>query len=132
MPRLSVRLLGPFSGDLDGRPLRGFRSNKVRALLAYLMVEAHRPWSRASLAALLWPELSETSAQSNLRNALANLRRVLDDRGTADRFVLVTESTLQFNRKSDAWLDLWALLKHGSPTATAGQVSSEGQEIRQL
>lgn len=132
MPRLSVRLLGPFSGDLDGRPLRGFRSNKVRALLAYLMVEAHRPWSRASLAALLWPELSETSAQSNLRNALANLRRVLDDRGTADRFVLVTESTLQFNRKSDAWLDLWALLKHGSPTATAGQVSSEGREIRQL
>ena len=35
MPHL-VFLLGPFQATLDGRPIAGFRANKVRALLAYL------------------------------------------------------------------------------------------------
>jgi hypothetical protein len=42
MARLSIRLLGPFQVTLDGEPAVGFRSDKVRALLAYLCVEMTR------------------------------------------------------------------------------------------
>jgi DNA-binding SARP family transcriptional activator len=79
MARLSLQLFGPFQAELDGKPVSGFRSDKIRALLAYLAVEAHRPWSRAILANLLWPDFPEKTAQSNLRNALSNLRRVLEE-----------------------------------------------------
>ena len=46
MSRLSLYLLGPFQAVLEGRPVVGFRSDKARALLVYLAVEADRPHSR--------------------------------------------------------------------------------------
>ena len=50
--RLQLRLLGTFDARLDGVPLQRFRSTKVRALLAYLAVEADRPHRREGLANL--------------------------------------------------------------------------------
>ena len=46
MARLKLIFLGPFQATLDGRPILGFESNKVRALLAYLAVEWSRPHAR--------------------------------------------------------------------------------------
>jgi DNA-binding SARP family transcriptional activator len=40
MARLSLSLLSPFQATLDGEPVTGFATNKARALLAYLAVEA--------------------------------------------------------------------------------------------
>jgi predicted ATPase len=110
MAHLSLWLLGPFLAELDGKRLSGFRSDKVRALLAYLCLECHRPWSRATLAYLLWPDLPEKSAHSDLRNALSNLRRVLGDQQTDPPFLHISHDTVQFNRASDYWLDVQALL----------------------
>ena len=76
---LSVRLLGPFQVTLDERPVTGFTSDKVRALLAYLVAEADRPHRREALAGLLWPEWPERTARTNLRRALADLRQVIGD-----------------------------------------------------
>jgi len=90
MARLSVRLLGPFQASLDGQPLSGFRSDKVRALLAFLCVEWERPWPRAGLAELLWSDFPEKNALSNLRNALSNLRGLLDDGQTDAPFLRVS------------------------------------------
>lgn len=115
MPYLSISLLGPFTAELNGQPLRGFRSNKVRALLAYLAVESHRPWSRATLAGLLWSELPEQSAQSNLRNALSNLRKVIGDARAKPPFLRITETTLQINPSADCHLDLREFLDLASP-----------------
>ena len=44
-------------------------------LLGYLAIESNRMHSRAALAALLWPNLGETSALTNLRQVLSNLNR---------------------------------------------------------
>lgn len=110
MAHLSLWLLGPFLAESDGNPLSGFRSDKVRALLAYLCAEAHRPWSRATLAYLLWPDLPERSAQGNLRNALSDLRRVLGDRHADPPFLHISRATVQFNHASDCWLDVRAFL----------------------
>jgi predicted ATPase/DNA-binding SARP family transcriptional activator len=132
MSRLLVRLLGPFAAELEGHHLSGFRSNKVRALLAYLMVECRRPWSRATLAGLLWPDLPEISAQSNLRNALSNLRHILGDAGSEPSFFLLSETTLQFNRDSDCWLDLWAFLDRPAQTDTRKEILPGEISIHQL
>lgn len=106
MARLSVWLLGPFKAELDGDLLSGFRSNKVRALLAYLAIESHRPWARSTLAGLLWPDISEKAALSNLRNALSNLCHVLGDNLADSPFLCITRSTIQFNSSAACWLDV--------------------------
>jgi DNA-binding SARP family transcriptional activator/predicted ATPase len=114
MAHLSLSLLGPFQVTLDGQPVTGFKSNKVRALLAYLAVEADRPHRREVLAGLLWPDWPDRDALSNLRYALSNLRRVIGDRARAGGrdaeppFLLITRDTLQFNTASDYWLDVTA------------------------
>lgn len=46
MARLNLSFLGPFQVTLDSQPALGFESNKVRALLVYLAVEADRPHTR--------------------------------------------------------------------------------------
>jgi DNA-binding SARP family transcriptional activator/predicted ATPase len=93
---------------MDGQPVTGFKSNKVRALLAYLAVEADRPHRREVLAGLLWPDWPDRDALSNLRYALSNLRRVIGDRTAEPPFLLITRDTLQFNTASDYWLDVTA------------------------
>jgi WD40 repeat protein/serine/threonine protein kinase/DNA-binding SARP family transcriptional activator len=105
MAHLTIRLLGPFQVTLNEQPITGFESDKVRALLAYLAVEAGRPHRREALAGLLWPEMPERTARANLRYALANLRQAIGDHDAAPPFLHITRQTLQFNRNSDAWVD---------------------------
>jgi predicted ATPase/Tfp pilus assembly protein PilF len=90
----------------DGQAVTSFESAKVRALLAYLAVEADRPHHRDTLAGLLWPEQPSQVARNNLRQALANLRQALGDRSAIPPVLLITRETIQFNRASDHSLDL--------------------------
>ncbi|TEU12128.1 MAG: hypothetical protein E3J21_21920 [Anaerolineales bacterium] len=108
MAHLSLSLLGPFQASLDGEPVTAFESTKVRALLAYLAVEADRMHHRDVLAGLLWPEWPDRAALSNLRYALYNLRQVIGDRTAEPPFLLITRNTLQFDTASDHWLDVAA------------------------
>jgi DNA-binding SARP family transcriptional activator len=106
MNPLEIRLFGSMQilrGDL---PLPYFESNKVRALLAYLVVEASQSQPRRKLANLLWPEVSETKALSNLRYALSNLRKVLGDRTAQIPFLIITSQSIQFDILSDYRLDV--------------------------
>jgi DNA-binding SARP family transcriptional activator len=80
MARLRISLLGPFEVWLDGEPITSFHSDKVRALLAYLAVEAGRPHRRETLAGLLWPDYPDRSARTSLSNTLSHLRTALRDR----------------------------------------------------
>ena len=83
MAHLAIRVLGPFQATVDGKVVGGFHSDKVRALLAYLCIEGDIPHRREKLAGLLWPELPERSARTNLRHALANLRQATSLRCSA-------------------------------------------------
>jgi hypothetical protein len=83
MSRLEISLLGPFGVHLDGGPTPRFRSDGVRALLAYLCIESDRhpeAHRREALAALLWPDEPERVARQNLRQALSRLRSSIGDR----------------------------------------------------
>jgi DNA-binding SARP family transcriptional activator len=103
--RLSIRLLGPFDVTLDGEPVTGFASDKVRALLAYLAMTPDRAHRREALAGLLWPNYPERSARASLRNALGNLRRSIFDHDASPSYLIITRQTIQFNRDCDYWLD---------------------------
>jgi predicted ATPase/DNA-binding SARP family transcriptional activator len=108
MARLTLSLLGSFEVRLEGKPVTAFDSNKVRALLAYLAVEAERPHSREALAGLLWPDVPDRVAHTNLRNALANLRKAIHDPQAVPPHLFITRKTIQFNVASDHWLDVAA------------------------
>ncbi|MFZ5918097.1 MAG: ATP-binding protein [Chloroflexota bacterium] len=106
MAHLALSLLGTFEATLDGVAITAFESARVRALLAYLAVEADRPHSREALAGLLWPDQPEGVALKNLRTALANLRAALHDRHAQPPFLLISRTALQFNTASDHSLDV--------------------------
>ena len=71
MPGLQIRLLGVPQVLLDGAPITELKSSKGKALLFYLAVTG-QTYTRASLAALLWGDVSEQAARTNLRKALQN------------------------------------------------------------
>ena len=108
MACLSLSFLGPFQAIRDGQPVVGFESNKVRALLAYLAIEADHPHSREELSFLLWPDQPGPAARSNLRQALANLRRTLCDEAAQPPFLLIDREFIQFNSEADCRLDITA------------------------
>ncbi len=102
---IKLFLLGPFRAERAGQPLTTFKSNKVRALLAYLAVESQQPHHRDVLAGLLWPTSSSAGALALLRDALSSLRRLLDDRDSDSPIVRVVADTLQLD-PSRLWLDV--------------------------
>src|SRR5512143_976930 len=108
MPHLTLYLLGSFLALVDGEPITGLESKKVRALLAYLAVESKRPHSRDQLSGLLWPDQPDLVAHANLRQSLANLRQALGDRATSRPILLIAHETIQFNPQGEYWLDVAA------------------------
>ncbi len=74
---IEIRVLGPVQlrrgGVVVDEP--AWRRERVRALLAHLVVR--RLWTRAELAAALWPDLDEQAGINNLRVNLRHLQSVL-------------------------------------------------------
>ncbi len=108
MARLEIGLLGPFRAVLNGENITGFDSDKVRALLAYLVVDGDQPHRREKLAGLLWPDYPESSARTSLRRALTNLRQVIDDKNAKPAYLNITRQSIRFNQKSDFYSDVRA------------------------
>ena len=93
---------------LNGQLIKHFRSDKVLALLIYLIVEAAQVHPRGKLAGLLWPDQPERMARHNLSQTLLRLRTVLQDSPADSNFVTTTRQVLQFNRHSQYQLDVQA------------------------
>lgn len=132
MAQLGIRFLGGYQVTRGSAPIDGFVSDKVRALLAYLVVESGHPHKREILAGLLWPDTPDTAALASLRNALANLRRVIGDREANPPYLLITSDTLQFNRSSDYYLDAEDVLRMDPglcPPPSSGDLAGIMQKI---
>ena len=94
MGKLTISLFGSFQVTLDGASLTSFESDKVRALLAYLVVEAGQAHRRENLTLLLWPEHPEERARHSLSQALYNLRSVLQEHASErSPYLLVSPET---------------------------------------
>ena len=100
MAILSFTLLGNFEAVLGERPLTQFRTNKVQALLIYLLVEAPTVHQREALMELLWPGLPLKSAQVNLRQILYQLNKLIPDveqNDTAVPLLIANRKTIELH-----------------------------------
>ena len=77
-------------------------------MLAYLAIEADRPHPREQLAALFWPEHSQSAAYANLRQTLSRLRKALPTEADPSTFLTVTPQTIQFRSDlAGVGVDVW-------------------------
>ena len=97
--QLELVLLGRLDILRDGKPVTGFGTSKAQALLCYLAVTG-RPHFRPPLAGLLWGDMPETRARTNLRKVLTNLRRLVG------AHLIITRQTVAFNREAPYRLDV--------------------------
>lgn len=74
-PPLTISLFGSFQIIVAEQPESKFRTNKSRALLAYLLLARGQPVLRTSLIELLWPGYRKESALASLRQVLTDLRK---------------------------------------------------------
>ncbi len=110
----------------------GFISDKARALLTYLVIEAQTAHRRESLVGLLWPDYPERKARHTLSQTLSNIRQVIGDRNPdqIEPFLLVDRQSLQFNRTSHYWLDVEHFGRN--PTADTSLTRIQLEEISKL
>lgn len=109
MARVSIYLLGNFQVRVEDQWItRKFRTDKERALLAYLAQEGERPISRETLAELFWPDRLEGIGRTNLRQALLGVRKAIGDIGSEQPLLLINDENIQLNRKASFWLDTTA------------------------
>src|SRR5258708_4342244 len=91
---LQIRLFGPMEARWDGRPL-ALHAGKAGAILALLVLRGGREVKREWLAETLWPDGTGGEGLVNLRQRLADLRRLLGP--AAGRLVAPTARTLRFD-----------------------------------
>ena len=99
MTGLHLALLGQLDIQKNGVPLADFESRKAQALLCYLAVTGQQH-DRLFLAGLLWPEMPEASALSNLRKTVAVLHHYVDEH------VHITRRSLAFDFAAPHRLDV--------------------------
>jgi DNA-binding SARP family transcriptional activator len=113
-PRL---LLDEIACSVGGRP-------KVVPLLAYLLLHRGSALPRQTIANALWPDEPEDEARANLRRHLNYLQHLLPQAPEGRPWVLAAGGTLQWNPRSDVWLDVeefdaLSALPHGRRDAIA-------------
>jgi DNA-binding SARP family transcriptional activator len=80
----NLQLLGPVQVLSPDGDVPRFRSQRTMALLGYLVAE-QRAVSRDTLAALLWPDETQSKGRGSLRRELHNLNQILPDCWELDR-----------------------------------------------
>lgn len=111
---LEIRLLGQFDVQLNAEPVE-ISSRPAQTLLAYLALSAGTAHRREKLAGLLWPDISESSAKTNLRGALWRLRKAI---GVDPDFLLTDNLTISIDKDADLWVDV-AILQSDASDATS-------------
>lgn len=124
---LTVQLLDGLQVWVGIEPLGEVPRGKARTLFRLLVLQRHRPLSRARLCTLLWPEADAEHARNNLNVTLHRLRRSLGD-AVAIRH---GESGYQLEVRGPVWVDTEHFLQradqgaaeeaHGRPQRAIGQ-----------
>lgn len=98
-----IELLGKLRLTFGQQVITSINTNRMRSLLAYLVLNTGSAQSREHLAYLLWPESGDAQARTNLRQLLHNLRRALP----VECSLLVSDNrTVQWLRDSSCAIDV--------------------------
>ncbi len=108
---LQFQLFGKFRVTRDDIEVQGLESHRVQELLAFLLLNRHRPFARGPLAETLWgDEATAGQAQKHLRQALWQLHTSLDPDPAApvEPILLVQENFVQLNPRAGLSSDVAA------------------------
>jgi DNA-binding SARP family transcriptional activator len=100
---LRIQLLGSFQVCEEDKPGVRLQSDRLQALLAYLVLQRAQPLARQQLAVAFWPDTTDAQARTNLRTLLARLREALPD---ADQYLAVDAQTVQWRSDSPCTIDV--------------------------
>ncbi|MEA2663985.1 MAG: hypothetical protein QOI11_929, partial [Candidatus Eremiobacteraeota bacterium] len=103
---IAIRLFGVPSVAHGEVPLALAAPQRALALLGYLATRPGEVVPREHLAALLWPDTPEAAGRANLRRHVHLLTRALP--AGAEPWLLVSASTLAWNARAPAWVDVVA------------------------
>ena len=109
---LKLAVLGKLQINRDSHALVEQLPLKGQALLVYLVLN-RQPYSRAALAGLLWGEMPDEVAKTNLRLTISRLRKVL---GLGD-YLLASRQSVSFNFERPHHLDAAEFEKASRPAA---------------
>ena len=141
---LRIQLFGSFQIIDDDRPSLRLQSDRLQALLAYLVLRRAQPESRQQLAVTFWPDTTDAQARTNLRTLIARLREALPD---SDRYIALDAQTVQWRSDALCAIDVIEFevaleanrladaitLYHGDllPTCYDDWITSERERLRQ-
>ncbi len=97
-------------------------SPTTRSLIAYLLLNRHRPLDRRRLAFTFWPAVSESAARRNLRQYLHHVRVALTPVDREGDLLLTQGSFIQFNPQAEIWLDVEQFLHETRPEADIAEI----------
>jgi len=100
---LRIQLFGSFQITDDEKPLTRLQSERLQALLAYLVLRRDQPLSRQQLAVTFWPDTTDAQARTNLRTLMARLREALPE---AERCLTVDAQSLQWRSDAPCAIDV--------------------------
>ncbi|MBS1253930.1 MAG: putative HTH-type transcriptional regulator [Anaerolineales bacterium] len=100
---LHIQLLGNFRVVYDEELVTGVHTERLRSLLAYLVLHREAPQPRHHLAMRFWPDSTEAQARTNLRNLLYQMRNALPEAGD---FVHADTQTVQWQPGATFRLDV--------------------------
>lgn len=120
MATLGFSFLGVFLVTRSGAPVDTLRYDKVRCLLAWLVVESNRPHRRERLAALFWPDLPIARARQNLSQALYLVRKGLDPAARKPSCLAITSRTVQFVADAGCEVDVFRFADLGAADSYSG------------
>lgn len=134
---LSVHLFSQFRLERNGRPLERI-DTKSQRLLAYLLLNRGRPYSRDALASLFWPECGPEQGKKHLRQALWQLHSAVDSKaGPSPQRVLQIEADwIGVSPAAEIWLDVRCLEeafvianRTGAAALTLDEVAAMGEAV---
>lgn len=96
---LAINTLGGVDLSLNGERITDIGSHKAEALLIYLAVE-QKPLRREMVAALLWPDSSQSKSLSSLRELLSRLRKKVG------AYLEITRDNIEIYPKSEIYVDV--------------------------
>ncbi len=119
---LHITLLGSPGLIRNGAPVAGLTYSRAAALVYYLAATG-RIHTREVLAGLFWSETSDEQARKNLRDVLANLRRILAP------YLEISRQTVGLNAASPIFTDSQRFEVH---LAAARKAANQTDEVLAL
>ena len=106
---LQLTLCGVFRAIRGSHELTELRTNRLRAIIGYLALEADRAHERSDLASVFWPDSPEDQAMGALRQSLHRIGRILASDGPTP--LLISRTTVQLD-PGQIDVDVHAIERH--------------------